>query len=159
MDEVAWDEQSNMPPPIQLSLFLFFSALPNELKEEIKKELTGTAAPRECIEWKRNGVKWNFFGMKTFPAAAPPSQSTNQQSNQSTFLFWVDWWSWLVVGWVGWDEWVVLFFCGLVAAAAAMLRKREENNNTIHQFQFNKLKKESELMKQNEVNLLMELIY
>ena len=52
MDEVAWDEQSNMPPPIQLSLFLFFSALPNELKEEIKKELTGTAAPSGVWNWR-----------------------------------------------------------------------------------------------------------
>ena len=63
-----------MPPPIQLSLFLFFSALPNELKEEIKKELTGTAAPRESM----NGIKliFNLFdGMVCFPRRSGGSHS------------------------------------------------------------------------------------
>ena len=54
-------------PAHSTNLISFHFPLPNGGSDEIQL-LTGMGAPRECIEWKRNGVKWNFFGMKTFPA-------------------------------------------------------------------------------------------
>ena len=45
-------------PAIQLSLFLFFSALPNELKEEIKKELTAIGAAAQLNFSFNNPIKW-----------------------------------------------------------------------------------------------------
>ena len=60
-----------------------------------------------------------------------------------------------VDGWVGL---LFLIFGGLWPLLRQGLRQKEENKQTNQPFS-NKLKKESELMKQNEVNLLMELIY
>ena len=58
IESLEWTAEDELEPlAIQQTSFLFFSALPNELKEEIKKELTGIGAQENVL----NGNLWNYW--------------------------------------------------------------------------------------------------